>query len=182
MKQKILLVFIAFIACVFPIYSQIASVAGWSIIALGDNRNHLSKIYGEAMATLIIHDNTLVFALWDTESQKSLGPAFILENLYLEQSAAEGDSFIGMQSKVRTDNNVNKTGTLYLSVSKSDAGRDVIHFDFGDKALYIIGELIEEDMVVKLGKLGAIGSAIKYKAKLKVSLAEAFEIVTNEHQ
>lgn len=108
MKHKALLVCIALIACVFSISSQSTPVAGWSIIALGDNRDHLSAINGESMATLMIHDNTLVFALWDTESQKPLEPVFILENLYLEQSAAEGDSFIGMQSKVRTDNNANK--------------------------------------------------------------------------
>lgn len=67
-------------------------------------------------------------------------------------------------------------------MSKSDAGRDILHFDFGDKDLYIIGELIEDDMVVNLGKLGALGSAIKYKAKLKVPLDEAFKMVTNGHQ
>lgn len=151
------------------------SVAGWGIYAMGDNRNHLTKVNGDAFATLTIHDGIIVFALWETASKQSLGPAIIIENLYLEQSAAEKGSFIGMKSKVRMADNANKSGILYLSLSKADGGSDIIHFDFGDEDLYIIGELIEESMVSALTKLGGVGKAIKEGAKLKIPLEEAIK-------
>lgn len=175
MKQKIFAVCIALVACVLSGYSQVTSVAGWGIYAMGDNRNRLPRIDGDAMASLTIHDGIVVFALWETESQQSLGPAIILENLYLEQSASEGGSFISMKSKVRMANDATRIGILYLSVSKSDTGSDIIHFDFGDEDLYIIDELIESDMASRLAKLGGVGVGIKNGVKLRIPLEDAIK-------
>lgn len=172
MYRILLLIYLTFIGCGL-IQAKDTPVAGWGVYAMGDNRHHLTKINGDALATMTIHDGILVFALWETKSGQSLGSAIIIDNLYVEQSAAEGNSFIGMKSKVRMADNASKSGILYLSVSKSDGGGDVIHFDFGDEDLYIIGELIEEDMASTLAKLGSVGISIKNGAKLKVPLEEA---------
>lgn len=151
--------------------AQTISVAGWGIIALGNDRNHLPKIEGEAFATLVIHNEQIVFSLWETETQQSLGPSMLLQNLYLDQSAAEGNSFIGMKSAVKVLDG-SKNGTLYLSLSRNDEGNDIIHFDFGREQLYIVGYLLDEGMASRMAKLAGIGTVFKNGGRPKMPLSK----------
>lgn len=157
------------------ISAQTTSVAGWGIVALGNDRNHLPKIEGNAFATLIIHDEQLVFSLWETETKQSLGPSILLHNLYLDQNAAEGKSFIGMKSTVNVLGGQSKKGMLYLSFSKNDAGNDIIHFDFGIEHLYIVGYLLDEEMASRITKLAGIGTVIENGGKPKMPLSKMLE-------
>lgn len=99
--------------------AKVVEVAGWGVFALGGERNHLQKIDGEAVATLVVKDGSVLFSLWSTDTKELLGPSFLIENLYLDQSAAESSSFIGMKSVVYVlgqDGRKGKRGRLYLRV------------------------------------------------------------------
>ena len=172
MEKRLLIAIFLFFVGINQISAQTTSVAGWGIIALGADRNHLPKIEGNAFATLVIHNEQIVFSLWETETKQSLGPSILLKNLYLDQSAAEGNSFIGMRSSVKTLDNNAKSGTLYLSLSKNEGGRDIIHFDFGREQLYIIGYLIDENMTSRVSKLAGIGTIIHSGGKPKKPLSQ----------
>lgn len=174
LKQLFILYFLLIVGAT-QVSAQTSSVAGWGIVALGNDRNHLTKIEGNAFATLVIHNEQLMFSLWETETQQSLGPSILLHNLYLDQNAAEGKSFIGMKSTVNVLGEQSKKGILYLSLSKSDGGNDIIHFDFGIEQLYIVGYLLEEEMVSKLSKLGSVGIGIKNGSKLKIPLSQLLD-------
>lgn len=90
MTKRSLIALFMFLIGLTQISAQTSSVAGWSVVALGNDRNHLPKINGNAFATLIINNEQLVFSLWETETQQSLGPSILLENLYFDQTVAEG--------------------------------------------------------------------------------------------
>lgn len=175
MKTLILksVVFLSCLLCGLGMGAKTTPVAAWGVIALGDDRNHLPRINGEAIATINIVDGKIIFSLWHTESKQSLGPSILLDNLYLDNSAAESNSYIGMRSKVHVLDATSKSGTLNFSLSKEDAGGDILHFIFGGEHLYVIGELIDEDMVTKLSKLAAIGTGIESGGKLKRSLEDS---------
>lgn len=174
MKKLLLMLFLCTIGIGY-ITAQTTSVAGWGIVALGSDRNHLPKIKRNAFATMVIHNEQIVFSLWETETKQSLGPSILLHNLYLDQSVAEGNSFIGMASNVIVLDNSSKRGTLYLSLSKNDEGNDILHFDFGREQLYVVGYLLDEEMASKLSKLASIGIGIKNGGKLKIPLSKLLD-------
>ena len=173
--RKLAILFSLLIVGSFQVYAQTCSVAGWSVVALGNDRNHLPKIEGNAFATLLIHNEQLVFSLWETETQQSLGPSILLHNLYLDQNVTEGKSFIGMQSTVNVLGAQSKSGILYLSLSKSDGGNDILHFDFGIEQLYIVGYLLDEKMASRITKLAGIGTVINNGGKPKMPLSKMLE-------
>lgn len=173
MKKLAILFFLTVLS--IGTYAQTSSVAGWGIVALGNDRNHLPKIKGNAFATLVIHNEQIIFSLWETETRQSLGPSILLHNLYLDQNAAEGTSFIGMQSTVNVLNGQQKNGRLYLSLSKNDGDNDIIHFDFGREQLYIVGYLLDEEMASRITKLAGIGTIIKKRGKPKKPLSKMLE-------
>lgn len=174
MKKLFIWCFLLVVSAI-QVYAQISTIAGWGVVALGNDRNHLSKIEGNSFATLILHNEQLVFSLWKTETQQSLGPSILLHNLYLDQNAAEGKSFIGMKSTVNVLGGQSKKGILYLSLSKDDGGNDIIHFDFGIEHLYIVGYLLDEKMVSRITKLAGIGTVIENGGKPKMPLSKMLE-------
>lgn len=173
-KRNLITLFLLLIGLT-QIYAQTNSVAGWGVVALGNDRNNLPKIKGNAFATLIINNEQLVFSLWETETQQSLGPSIILENLYFDQTVAEGNSFLGMKSIVKVLGEQHKNGILYLSLSKSEEGNDIIHFDFGREQLYIVGYLLDEEMASRITKLAGIGTVIKNGGKPKMPLSKMLD-------
>ncbi|HBC21285.1 MAG TPA: hypothetical protein DC009_04195 [Porphyromonadaceae bacterium] len=172
MRHKYIIVLLTIIFCIGSAIGKDITIAGWTVLAMGKDHNNLTKISGEAIATITIHNGQVFFSLWDTESHQSLGPSILIERLYLDQSAAENNSFIGMKSKVRTLDGFNNTGILFLSMTKKDEYADIIHFDFGDNELYILGILIREDMFSDLSKLAALGIG---PGKLKKPLEDFFQ-------
>jgi hypothetical protein len=175
MTKRSLIALFMFLIGLTQISAQTSSVAGWSVVALGNDRNHLPKINGNAFATLIINNEQLVFSLWETETQQSLGPSILLENLYFDQTVAEGNSFLGMKSIVKVLGEQYKNGILYLSLSKSDEGNDIIHFDFGREQLYIVGYLLDEEMASRITKLAGIGTVLKNGGKPKMPFSKMLD-------
>ena len=56
MIRNLFILYFLLIVGTIQISAQTTSVAGWGIVALGNDHNHLPKIEGNAFATLIIHN------------------------------------------------------------------------------------------------------------------------------
>ena len=80
-----------------------------------------------------------------------------------------------MKSIVKVLGEQYKNGILYLSLSKSDEGNGIIHFDFGREQLYIVGYLLDEEMASRITKLAGIGTVLKNGGKPKMPFSKMLD-------
>lgn len=175
--KKILTVILILFVGIVSITAQTTPVAGWGVMAYGQDRGHLRAIDGRAFATLTIQNESIIFSLVETKTLQHLFPSILLHNLYLIPSAEEGKSFIGMQSKFTLLDDTDKiNGVLNISVAKNENDYDILHFAFGRKDLYVVGFLLDDDeMFPKLAKLASLGMGAEVGGKLKCPLSKIIE-------
>lgn len=166
------LLFITITLSINPLKSnaQVIEVAGWKIEGMGIEENKIRRMDNKTFGTLFIQNKQTIFSVFDIDTKQNL-LNIELECLYLDQTAARNNNYIGMKSAIKTLGEIEKNGWLYLSLNKTE-GIDIIHLDLMDEDLFFAGSLLDEDMMNRLSKLSAAGIILKNGGKLKIPLEQ----------
>lgn len=152
--------------------AQFAEVAGWKIEGMGTEENKICRITDRnILGTLFIQKGQTILAIFDIDTKVNL-LTIQIECLYLDQTAAKNNNYIGMKSAIKMLGEFEKKGWLYLNIHKTGDSFDIVHLDLTDEKIIFTGSLLDENMLKRLSKLATVGMILKDGAKLKVPLEQ----------
>lgn len=155
--------------------AQVTEVAGWKIEGMGVKEDEIRKIMDKnILGTLFIQKGQTILAIFDTDTKVNL-LTIQIECLYLDQTAARNNNYIGMKSAIKMLGEFEKKGWLYLNIHKTGDSFDIVHLDLTDEKIIFTGSLLDENMLKRLSKLVTVGMILKDGAKLKVPLEQYIE-------
>lgn len=159
------------IICAMQTKAQVIEVAGWSIKGMGTEENKIGSLEAKVLGAMFIQDGQTWLLMSELET-KDIILTVQIENLFLDQTVAKSNSYVGMKSKVKVSGVFQDSGYLYINLAKEGGQFDVFHLDLSDGQLFFSGSLLEESMVSRLAKLSALGVVINNGGKLKIPIEE----------
>jgi hypothetical protein len=127
-------------------------IAGWEIKGMGFSEDNLINV--ETVAVIIVvQGGEIYFNAIDMSTNETI-MAVTIKDPCLDQTAAKNDSYNGIRSDIVTLDNLQRKGTLCLSITKTGKELDIFHFDFGDgKQICYTGSLVDKKMAGNILKL-----------------------------
>lgn len=158
LDMKKIFIIIMMLLSISNVYAEDTTIAGWGVRGFGSSKSQLIDVTGKLMALLAIQDNEIYFSLWTTGDLKQTGPTFVISNFVLDE-AEQGKNYIGFRGKVKSLGDDNQYGIIRFSISEYDEGNDYIHLNMNKEDIYVVGNLIEENMVSNFAYLTAFSAA-----------------------
>lgn len=127
-------------------------IAGWEIKEMGFDESNLQNVETVG-AIIVVQGGEIYFNAIDMSTHETI-MAVTIKDPCLDQTAAKNDSYNGIRSDIVTLDNLQRKGTLYLSITKTGKELDIFHFDFGDgKQIYYTGSLLNKESAGNILKL-----------------------------
>lgn len=127
-------------------------IAGWAIKEMGFDGSNLQSVETVG-AIIVVQGGDIYFNAIDMSTNETI-IAVTIKDPCLDQTAAQNDSYNGIRSGIVTLDNLQRKGTLCLSITKTGKELDVFHFDFGDdKKICLTGSLVDKEMAGNILKL-----------------------------
>lgn len=149
--KRIVFSLILFFMTILTLQAQ-TPIAGWRIKEMGLNENNMQRVE-TVEAIIVVQGGDIYFNVIDISTNETI-MAVAIKDPCLDQTVAKNDSYNGIRSNIVTLDNLQRKGTLYLSITKTGKELDIFHFDFGDgKQLFCAGSLLNKEMGGNILKL-----------------------------